>query len=240
MPNTFFRFKQFTVHQQNAALKVSTDSCLFGAWIASKLGNTGFETGTVLDIGAGTGLLMLMLAQQCDATIEGIEIDKPSYEQAKDNLKASPWANRMQISFGDVKEFVFDKKYDLIISNPPFYENDLKSNAANRNTAMHDESLKLDELLVIAEMNLKNTGMFAVLLPSFRAQKFIDAATEINLHLWSRVDVKQTQNHTFFRTMLLFGKQKGPAEIHSITIKNEKDEYTPAFITLLSDYYLYL
>ena len=240
MPNTFFRFKQFTIHQQHAALKVSTDSCLFGAWIGSKVGGEGYKAEMIFDIGAGTGLLMLMLAQKCNAFIEGIEIDKPSYEQAKENAAASPWVNRLQLYLGDVKEFVFEKKYDLIISNPPFYENDLKSDAANRNIAMHDEGLKLDELMRIAEMNLNPAGKFAVLLPYFRAEKFIETAKKNNVHLCSRMDVKQTPNHSFFRTMLILGKQKTESEIQSMTIKDENDQYTPAFAALLKDYYLYL
>lgn len=240
MPNTFFRFKQFTIHQQNAALKVSTDSCLFGAWVANKVVDKKHEVNTVLDIGAGTGLLMLMFAQQCNALIEGIEIDKPSYEQAKENLLASPWANRLQLYFGDVKEFVFDKKYDLIISNPPFYENDLKSDLANRNVAMHDEGLKLDELIRIAEKNLNPEGKFAVLLPYFRAERFIKTANEHNLHLNRRMDVKHTPDHSFFRAMLIFGKQKSEPEIQSMAIKDENDHYTSVFVGLLKDYYLYL
>ncbi len=240
MPNTFFRFKQFIIHQQHAALKVSTDSCLFGAWVGNKAADKKLEGDMVLDIGAGTGLLMLMLAQQCNALIEGIEIDKPSYEQALENLKASPWVNRLQLYFGDVKEFIFDKKYDIIISNPPFYENDLKSDPANRNIAMHDEGLKLDELIRIAEMNLNTAGKLAVLLPYFRAERFIETANEHNLYLDSRMDVKQTPDHSFFRTILLFGKQKSESEIQSMAIKGENNQYSSAFVALLKDYYLHL
>lgn len=240
MPNTFFRFKQFIIHQQNASLKVSTDSCLFGAWAASKECGNQYEIKNILDIGTGTGLLMLMLAQQCGAIIDGIEIDKPSYEQAKENTEASPWANRLHLYSGDVKGFVFDKKYDLIISNPPFYENNLKTGAVNRNIAMHDDGLKLDELIRIAEMNLNESGKFAVLIPYFRADRVISIANEINLHLCKRMDVRQSLNHSFFRTMLIFKRQKTVPVIESMAIKDEKDVYTPAFTELLKDYYLYL
>ncbi|WP_407521082.1 methyltransferase [Lacibacter sp. MH-610] len=219
---------------------MSTDSCLFGAWVGNKEGHKKLEAYTVLDIGAGTGLLMLMLAQQCNALIEGIEIDKSSYEQALENLKASPWANRLQVYFGDVKEFVFDKKYDLIISNPPFYENDLKSDLANRNVAMHDEGLKLDELIRIAEMNLNTAGKLAVLIPYFRAERFIETANEHNLYLDSRMDVKQTPGHSFFRTMLLLGKKKSESEIQSMVIKDKNNQYSSDFVALLKDYYLYI
>ena len=238
MPNNYFQFKQFTVQQERAALKVSTDSCLFGAWLSEELKTK--KVKATLDIGSGTGLLMLMLAQKVDALIEGIEIDAPSYEQAKENLKASVWSERLHLFLGDVKEFSFEKKYDLIISNPPFYEGDLKSEAANRNMAMHDAGLKLDELLKVVDKNLTDDGWFAVLLPYHRTDKFIAEAIADNLNLIKRTDVKQTINHSFFRTMLLFVRDKPVPQVNSMSIKDEKNEYTAAFIELLKDYYLYL
>lgn len=238
MPNNFFQFKQFTVQQERAALKVSTDSCLFGAWVSEEVKTK--KVKATLDIGSGTGLLMLMLAQKVDALIDGIEIDAPSYEQAKENLKASVWSERLHLFLGDVKEFSFEKKYDLIISNPPFYEGDLKSEAANRNMAMHDAGLKLDELLKVVDKNLTDDGWFAVLLPYHRTDKFIAEAIAVNLNLIKRTDVKQTINHSFFRTMLLFVRDKPVPQVNSMSIKDEKNEYTAAFIELLKDYYLYL
>jgi tRNA1Val (adenine37-N6)-methyltransferase len=245
MPNSYFQFKQFTVHQESAALKVSTDSCLFGAWVASKVKGYKVEgkrnkIENLLDIGAGTGLLMLMLAQQCEALIDGVEIDVASYEQAKENISASPWKERLCLLFGDVKQFAFEKKYDLIISNPPFYENDLKSDATNRNMAMHDTGLKLDELLQVVDKNLSDEGWFTVLLPYHRANKFIADAEVCDFWVIKRTDVKQTVNHSFFRTMLLFGRRIVESEKDSVSIKDEKNEYTDAFVKLLKDYYLYL
>lgn len=238
MPNNFFQFKQFTVQQEHSALKVSTDSCLFGAWVSEEVKSK--KVKTTLDIGTGTGLLMLMLAQKVDALIDGIELDTPSYEQAKENLKASVWSERLYLFLGNVKEFTFEKKYDLIISNPPFYEGDLKSDAANRNMAMHDAGLKLAELLKVVDKNLSDDGWFVVLLPYRRTEKFIAEAEESNLNLIKRTDVKQTVNHSFFRTMLLFARDKPVPEINSMSIKDEKNEYTAAFIELLKDYYLHL
>jgi tRNA1Val (adenine37-N6)-methyltransferase len=253
MPNSYFQFKQFTVYQERAALKVSTDSCLFGAWIGKEVRGKKYEVRkkhdsltidyspfTTLDIGAGTGLLMLMLAQKVDVLIDGIEIDEPSYFQAKENLNASPWKERLHLFLGDVKELEFEKKYDFIISNPPFYEGDLKSDASNRNVAMHDEGLKLDELLKVVDKNLSDEGFFAVLLPYHRVDKFIADAELCDLYLLKRTDVKQTVNHSFFRTMLLFGRNKVKPEEDSMAIKNEKNEYTVEFIELLKEYYLYL
>ena len=246
MPNNYFQFKQFTVQQERAALKVSTDSCLFGAWVAEEVGSMRYEVRseepplTILDIGAGTGLLMLMLAQKSAAMIDGIEIDEPSYKQAKENIEASFWKDRLQLFHGDVKQFNFSKKYDLIISNPPFYEGDLKSGVAHRNVAMHDEGLKLDELLNVVDANLTDEGRFAVLLPYQRAAYTIALAENSNLNLQTHVQVRQTVQHGFFRSMLLFGRMKTELTVEELSIKDESNQYSNEFIGLLKDYYLYL
>ena len=253
MPNNYFQFKQFTIQQEKAALKVSTDSCLFGAWVAEEVRSMKYEVRsadnsltthhsplTILDIGTGTGLLMLMLAQKCDALIDGIEIDEPSYQQAKENIEASPWKERLQLFHADVKHFNFTKKYDLIISNPPFYEGDLKSDVANRNVAMHDAGLKLDELLKVVDANLMDEGRFAVLLPYQRAAYTISLAENVNLYLQAHVQVRQTVKHGFFRSMLLFSRTKREPTIEELDIKDENNQYTNEFICLLKDYYLHL
>jgi tRNA1Val (adenine37-N6)-methyltransferase len=241
MPNNYFQFKQFTVQQEKAALKVSTDSCLFGAWIASKVESKKLKVKSVLDIGAGTGLLMLMLAQKSKTLIEGIEINQPSYEQAKENIEASPWRERIQLFHGDVKQFNFSqKKYNLIISNPPFYEGDLKSSVTNRNVAMHDEGLKLDELIGIVNDNLTDEGSFAVLLPYVRAERMIALAKASHLHLHIHVQVRQTLKHGYFRSMLLFGRAATEPVVEELAVKGEDNEYTVEFVGLLKEYYLYL
>lgn len=240
MPNNYFQFKQFIIQQEKAALKVSTDSCLFGAWMAYKVESERLKVESALDIGTGSGLLMLMLAQKCEAKIDGIEIDQPSYEQAKENAEASIWKERLQLFHADVKQFNFSKKYDLIISNPPFYEGDLKSDVAHRNVAMHDAGLKLDELLKVVDANLTDDGRFALLLPFQRATYMIALAETSNLYLQLHVQVKQTIEHGFFRSMLLFSRTKTKPIVEELAIKDESNQYTNEFIGLLKDYYLYL
>lgn len=253
MPNNYFQFKQFTIQQEKAALKVSTDSCLFGAWIAEEVQNTKYEVRTesrslathhlpltILDIGAGTGLLMLMLAQKCDALIDGIEIDEPSYQQAKENLEASSWKERLQLFHADVKLFSFTKKYDLILSNPPFYEGDLNATSTNRNVAMHDAGLKLDELVAIVAANLTEEGSFAVLLPHTRSTYMVELANAVDLYLQKHVRVKQTVKHGYFRSMMLFSRMKTEPVVEELAIKDGNNQYTNEFIRLLKDYYLYL
>ncbi|HEX4958353.1 MAG TPA: methyltransferase [Lacibacter sp.] len=240
MPNNYFQFKQFTVHQENAALRVSTDSCLFGAWIANEMKSEKKQIRNILDVGTGTGLLMLMLAQQCEGRIDGIEIDGPSCSDAEHNLESSPWTKRLTLLRGDVRMFQFSGTYDWIISNPPFYEGDLKSEAANRNTAMHDAGLKLNELLVVVHQHLQDKGSFAVLLPYHRCEKFIVDALQYQLYLKKRMDVAQSVNHTFFRTMLLFDRNRSGIEHQSMAIKEANQMYSDEFIQLLREYYLYL
>lgn len=253
MPNNYFQFKQFIVQQEKAALKVSTDSCLFGAWVAEEVRSMKYEVRSaddsltthdsplsILDIGAGTGLLMLMLAQKCNANIDGIEIDAPSYEQAQENCLASVWNKRLQLYHADIKQFQCTKKYDLILSNPPFYEGDLKAGAANRNVAMHDAGLKLDELVGIVAANLTADGRFAVLLPFARAEYMIALAAAAHLHLQKHVQVKQTVKHGYFRSMLLFAPKTNEPVIEEMAIKDADNTYTAAFVNLLKDYYLYL
>ena len=151
-----------------------------------------------------------------------------------------PWKERLHLFCADVKQFLLEKQYDFIISNPPFYEVDLKSNAANRNIAMHDEGLKLDELLQLVDVNLTEDGSFAVLLPYTRTDQFIEDANKKRLFLSERINVKQSVNHSFFRSMLLFERKKGNPEMKELSIKDETNQYTANFIELLNDYYLYL
>ena len=195
---------------------------------------------TVLDIGTGTGLLMLMLAQVCDALIDGVEIDEPSWLQAKENIEASVWKERLQLFHADVKQFRFSRKYDLILSNPPFYEGDLKAAATNRNVAMHDAGLKLDELVAVVAANLTEDGYFAVLLPHTRSAYMIELAETVKLYLQKHVQVKQSVKHSHFRSILLFGKTNCEPLVAELSIKDENNLYTNEFVTLLKDYYLYL
>lgn len=240
MSNNYFQFKQFTIQQEKAALKVSTDSCLFGAWVSSYLSAANRQPATILDIGAGTGLLMLMLAQKSTALIDGIEIDPPSFEQAQENIVASPWKERLNLFNADVKEFSFDKQYDFIISNPPFYEGDLKSFHQHKNVAKHDAGLTLEELINVIDRNLSALGSFAVLLPYHRTEVFISIAEKKNYYLAELVRVKQSFKHKYFRSILLFGRKQSDKKESVILIKEESDVYSADFIALLKDYYLFL
>ncbi|HYM94644.1 MAG TPA: methyltransferase [Chitinophagaceae bacterium] len=243
MANTYFQFKQFIVHQDRCAMKVTTDACLFGAWAANQIINEKLVLNNTLDIGTGTGLLSLMIAQKNDFPIDAIEIDKDASEQAMENAAASPWKERIKIFRDDARDFAFPRLYDVIISNPPFYENDLPSEDPKTNLALHSEKLSLDELLKVISSGLSPDGIFFLLLPYKRKDEIRMLFKEHNLDLLQIIFVKQSFHHDYFRIMLK-GKLKTAKQsvffFDEISIWNEKRQYTDKFRNLLRDYYLYL
>jgi len=243
MANNYFQFKQFTVHQQHCAMKVCTDACLFGAVIPPNPlpFNSAQDEGknSVLDIGTGTGLLSLMYAQKDPhAIIDAVEIDKAAAQQAKENFEASPWKNRLNTINADILELDPYKKYDLIFSNPPFFENDLRSASAAKNNAKHDTSLHLPALLNAIGMHLNTDGIFAVLLPAHRVDHFEKLAGEKNFHLNQKIMVSQSPKHDHFRGILFFSGEEKKVELAEMTIRNNNGDYSYEFTTLLKDYYL--
>lgn len=230
-------------------MKVTTDGCLFGAWVAEKIGNSNQDIKHVLDIGTGTGLLSLVLAQKNKAVhIDAVEIDKDAAAQAIENVILSSWAERIKVYPVDAKEFQSNILYDLIISNPPFYENELKSGIDQKNVAHHSQDLSLKELIAIIKKCLKPDGFFCLLLPYKRNAEVKVLLSEQDMPITQITFVRQSNNHDFFRIMLT-GKSS-TAETAEIvfeeiaikegSLKNASDKYTPAFINLLKEYYLHL
>ena len=240
MANTYFQFKQFTIEQQNCAMKVCTDACLFGAILAEKIYRAQNKVSKLLDIGAGTGLLSLQVAQKNSISIDAVEIDQDSFEQAQQNFINSPWSERINIFNNDILDFVVDKKYDCIISNPPFYEGDLKSDNSKKNSAKHDSTLKLEQLLQVIEKHLSPTGYFAVLLPYQRVDYFIELAAEFNYKVQEQWMIRPTDAHPFFRGILFFSLAPTEFVTKQISIKDSTGNYTTEFVDLLKDYYLHL
>ena len=244
MANNFFRFKQFNVQQDKAAMKVTTDGCLFGAWVAKQIAEQHQTNMQLLDIGTGTGLLSLMTAQKNPGCkIDAIEIDKIAYEQAIENVLSSPWKGKISILHSDIKSFEPGKKYDNIISNPPFYEKELKAVDEKRNIAHHDGGLSFNELFSIIKKHLNPGGHFYLLLPYKRNEEIRKLVLEHQFELVHLTLVKQSDSHSYFRIMLcgkMPSEKNGEIVIEEIAIKDNTDNYTPAFISLLKDYYLYL
>ncbi len=244
MANSYFQFKQFTVHQDRCAMKVTTDSCLFGAWVAEKARSRETAARRLLDIGTGTGLLSLMLAQKNPAlTIDAVELDEEATLQARENIGSSPWKNNISLHHADARTFLYPHNYDIIISNPPFYENELKGDSKKKNIAHHNEGLFLHELLAVIKGNLETDGSFFLLLPYKRKPEIKDLMLEHEFDISEIVFVRQSVKHDFFRIMLS-GKLHTDESIETIfdeiSIWNEKQQYTAEFVSLLKDYYLYL
>ena len=238
MANNYFQFKEFKVLQEVCAMKVCTDSCLFGAWVSeSRITN---KVSKVLDIGTGTGLLSLMLAQQFrNAEFHCVEIDYEASEEAKFNFDNSKWAHRFTVYNQDFNKFSTTEKYDLIICNPPFYSNHLSSIDNKRNAAMHSSDFSLEDMFVHSSGLIADNGCIACLIPYSRTLEVIPIIMRTGWQIAKLTSIKQTEHHGYFRTMLICTKNLGLMNEESIIIK-EKNEYSAAFKALLKDYYLYL
>ncbi len=235
MPNDYFRFKQFVIHQDRAVMKVCTDSCILGAWTALQLDHVK----RILDIGTGTGLLALMLAQNAACTIDAIESDPESAGQAVENIRRSPWSDRIHVVEEDVHNYSATSPYDFIITNPPFFESDLRSPELKKNKAKHDTALTLEQLVTVVNALLKPDGRFSILLPEHRTLYFEKLAGENGFLLHKKLTVRQSPAHTPFRSICLFGYQKPAATIKEhLTIKAEDGNYSEEFIKIMKAYYL--
>ena len=203
MANPYFRFKQFTVYHDKCAMKVTTDACLFGAWCAEKLAHT---TGSrILDIGTGTGLLALMIAQQNDTLVEAVEIDSLAATQAKNNVLNTPWKDRIHIHNQDVRTFL-SNPFDVIIANPPFYEQELRGPDFQKNVAHHSESLSFKDLLASVDRLLTPDGKCYLLLP-YKRKIELHRLIENTFFVQDSLLVKQSVRHESFRWMVFNGRQ---------------------------------
>ncbi len=236
MANTYFKFKQFTVEQGQCAMKVSTDACIQGAWTPIEE-----HVQTVLDIGAGTGLLSLMLAQKTDAVIiDAVEIEAKAAEQAEDNFKLSQWSNRLSVINDDVKK-LSNKHYDMIITNPPFFNNSLQGKSAQRNTARHTNELSFDDLFHSISMLLATNGYASVMLPPTEFKLFESIVLQNDWHVFNRLNIIPKKNRDANRVVGLIRKgEVSTPNAEDLVIKEEGESYTKQFVELLQPYYLYL
>ncbi|MCO7188277.1 MULTISPECIES: methyltransferase [unclassified Pseudoalteromonas] len=227
-----FAFKQFTVAQSRSAMKVSTDGVLFGAWVCV----TGAQR--MLDIGAGTGLLSLMCKQRAPSlAIDAVEIDAQACLDAVDNINASPWQG-IAVHQTPIQTFVSGQPYDLVISNPPYFNHSLKGPDAARNTARHTDSLSFVHLIDAFMRRSHSKGRLAVILPAHEGHEFIALAQQHGLHLALRCDVSMTPDKPVSRLMLEFHRDKTTQEQQSLCVRNKMGEYSEAFIDLCRDFYL--
>ncbi|MHA7056431.1 tRNA1(Val) (adenine(37)-N6)-methyltransferase [Aquimarina sp. M1] len=231
-----FHFKQFTIHQDRCAMKIGTDAVLLGSWVP--LPDT---VNSILDIGTGTGVIALMMAQRSYAeTIDAIEIDDHAYEQSVENFETSDWADRLFCYHASFQEFFqeIDDQYDLLISNPPFYTDDYKTSDANRNMARFADALPFEHLFFGASHLLSEKGSFAVIIPYKVENTVLDIAKKVGLYPYKLARVKGNPSSEIKRSMVLFGFDQADYEPEEIIIETARHQYTKKYIELTRAFYL--
>lgn len=234
MGNPYFRFKQFTIFQDHSAMKVGTDGVLLGAWADV------VHAQTILDIGTGTGIIALMLAQRSNALIEAVEIDQGAARQAQDNIDKSPWANRVTVYHSAFQDFAqrANKTYDLIVSNPPYFVQSLPSPQLERTVARHNELLPHHELLEGINLLLSPNGRFVGIFPYVEGNVFVALATQYALFCTKRLNVAGKEGAPVKRLVLEFSRSSQPLEEVDFSIRNSQGEYSEEYVELTKDFYL--
>lgn len=233
MSNTFFHFKQFSVHQDRCAMKVSTDACIQGAWTPINDG-----VADVLDIGTGTGLLSLMLAQRNNLiNIDAIELDAEAASQATENFNTSPWMDRLRVVNADVRAYSFTKQYDMVICNPPFFSNSLLGDDGKRNAVRHSLSLSFADVFDAINKTLKPEGYASVLLPAAEHEVWVGVIEKQGWCINSKLNIipKAGQQHN--RVVSICSRKQTSAFIETLQIYDTPTAYTQAFTNLLQPFY---
>ena len=234
--NNPFKFKQFAIQQDRCAMKIGTDGVLLGAWTSLKK-----NPETILDIGAGTGLIALMLAQRSGAeTIDALEIDGEAYEQCVGNFEASPWGDRLFCYHAGLDEFLDDieDQYDLIVSNPPFYSEEVSSGNNARDIARQNLSLPFKELIGGVSKLLSPNGVFSTIIPYKEEVQFINLAEQKGLYPEHLTRVKGNPSSEIKRSLLQFSFNKKEVLTDELIIEIERHQYTPEYIALTKEFYL--
>ncbi len=233
-----FQFKQFTIQQDKTAMKVGTDGVLLGAWASLD-----FYPNSMLDIGAGTGLIALMMAQRSNAeTIDALELNDAAYEQAVENFENSAWGDRLFCYHASLQEFAdeIDEKYDFIISNPPFYTSTYKELSEDRAMARHSESLTYKELLYFSSKLLSEKGNCAFIIPFEEEENFIKIASAYKLYPNRITRVKGAINTAVKRSLLQFSFVKTETASDELILEISRHNYTEEYKNLIRDFYLKL
>lgn len=236
MGRSYFQFKQFLINQDQTGMKVTTDACLFGAWVAEQEKNASIKR--VLDIGTGTGLLTLMLAQKIDAQFDAVEMNQSAFGQAVENFKQSPWDDRIRANQVAIQDFRPDHSYDLIICNPPFFTGNEKGKSSNKNQAVHADTLPMKDLVGAAERMLRPEGRFYVMYPEHELKEFERTSTGV-LSIDHFLNIRNLPPGNVFRCVGAFLKEEeaGVKRSH-ISIRETDGLYSKDFQNLLADFYL--
>ena len=232
-----FKFKKFSINQDNCAMKVGTDAVLLGAWCP--IDN---NPKTILDIGTGTGILALMLAQRTTAAqIDALDIDENAFEQATENFDNSDYFERIYCFHAGLDEFVDnpEDEYDIIISNPPFYSEDFKSDNSSRNQARFQDAMPFQELIEAADLLLSENGIFTVIIPFKEEQNFIAIANDFELYPIKITRVRGLESTPIIRSLLAFKRFEMPVLVaNELIIEIARHQYTEEYIELTKDFYL--
>lgn len=234
-----FRFKEFTVHQDQTAMKVGTDGVLLGAWCS-----VDEYPDTILDVGSGTGIIALMLAQRSDAmTVDAVEVDENAYEQSVENFEQSDWGDRLYCYNANFREFADEiadeeETYDLIVSNPPFYSDDFETEDVARNKARFTSSMSFDDLIEGVSKILSSDGKFATIMPFKEEESFVNLAKSKHLFLNKVCHVQGNPTSEIKRSLLEFSFHPSEIKKEHLIIEIERHQYTKEYINLTKDFYL--
>ena len=233
MSNSYFRFKQFTIEQEDCAMKVGTDGCLLGGW---------FDCSTsqrILDIGCGSGLIAIMAAQRCGATITGIEIEQKAAGQAAKNVKNSPWNNRIEIINCDILQYTPQEAFDTIVSNPPYFVNSLKCDETSRTLARHSDTLNCENFFEKTASLLSTHGKISIVIPTDILEDWKDAAALSGFSLSRATFVKTTPRKMPKRVLAEFIRAYTcGTRTETLILEDEPGVYSKAAQEILRDFYL--
>lgn len=233
-----FTFKQFFVAHDRCAMKVGTDGILLGAWAPIA------QVTTILDIGSGSGLLALMLAQRTadKVMIDAVELDKEAAGQARENCDASPWARRIAIYQADIVEWSRQatQRYSLIVSNPPYFDQGVDCASPERNQARYTTTLDHQQLLRCAAQLISEEGFLSVVLPTEVGDRFIHQAKAMGWHLRFRTDIAETEMRPPHRVLLTLSPMAGELFSERLVIRGPDNRYSEAFSSLTRDFYLFM
>ena len=234
MRNPFFQFKQFTVWHDKCAMKVGTDGVLLGAWTPVP------DAHRILDIGTGTGLVALMLAQRSQAAIIALEIDSLAAMQAAENIARSPWRDRVEVVVADFKHYKPDTTFDVIVSNPPYFVDSMKCPDSQRSTARHNNDLTYNDLLQGVSALLSPTGAFTLVIPTDVADRVKETAKNYNLFPCRQLYIITKPGAAPKRTLITFTFTPQDCQTEELLTEISRHQYSDAYIALTKEYYLKL
>ncbi|MBE6286668.1 MAG: methyltransferase domain-containing protein [Mediterranea massiliensis] len=234
MSNSYFQFKKFIVHHANCAMKVGTDGVLLGAWVPLD------RYKDILDVGTGTGLIALQLAQRKeDAHIVAIEVDEEASKQAQENVDLSPWSNRIEVVCQDFCTFETNRKFDLIVSNPPYFVNALHSPDEQRNMARHVGKLNYEQLFSRATLLLHQQGALALIIPAQVEKLVMDTAWKYGFSPQRILRVYSKPGKTCNRLLIIFSVTESLCVNEELCIRQKDDSYTSEYKEMTADFYLH-